>query len=108
MIDVNEILANPTVYDRNEVEVCGLYINGREHRAIYSSAEEMKNYHGLWLVQEAGAAGGESSVKKLNGKKVRVVGVFHNKSHHGSGHFNAWPGEIRKITVIEERDENHT
>lgn len=104
MIDINEILANPVIYNKKEVEICGFYVNSREHRALYSNEQEIKKSHGLWLVQEAGAGGGELEIRKLHGKKVRVVGIFHNESNRGSGHFSNWPGELRNIKLFEEAE----
>jgi hypothetical protein len=106
MLTVNDILKDPVTHDKNEVEICGVYVNGREHRAIYSTRDDVKKKYGIWLVQEA--SGGESAVKKLNGKNVRVVGTFHNRSKSGAGHFNGWPAELRNIKVFETINETNT
>jgi hypothetical protein len=100
MPTIKEILSNPSEFDSKEIEVEGLYINEREHSAIYDSNDDIKSRKGIWIVEVASFVGGPKKAKNLNRKNIRIKGVFHNRVKGGAGHFRGWPAEIKNIKAI--------
>jgi hypothetical protein len=98
VLTVTELLAAPQRFDRLPVTVSGYYVGDREHLALYPSPAEVGTAAtGIWLRHEA-TVGGQIAAAQLNRSWIRLVGVFHNRSKAGAGHFNAFPAYISEIT----------
>ena len=102
MPTIEQLLEEPAGYHQQKVEVTGYLYLGREHVAIYPSADDRRVLsRGIWLVNPEAAAHGRTKLKALSGNMIRVTGTFISKSKRGAGHFNNWRAEIRGISRIE-------
>lgn len=105
-VTVRQLLDAPTNFDEIAVEITGVLVIEREHRAVYESELSIGKLsigkrEGIWLTDPTAIAGGPKRAGLLSRKVVRIVGTFRNRKKAGTGHFNMWPAELGKISVLE-------
>jgi hypothetical protein len=96
-ISINEILANPDVYEGTHLQVVGYLNLDWEADAVYLNKNDFKSRRyskGLWIHLNQFKFRGSN---KLKGHYVVVDGVFDANDH---GHENLWGGALKAITSI--------
>jgi hypothetical protein len=94
-VAITNLLASKTEYDGKRVEVRGYYFQAFETSRLSSEPGDHRG-SSLWIHPFRYGA----KVNRLNGKWVRIVGVFHHRKS-GCGHMNAYPAELTDLELAE-------
>ncbi|NOT77747.1 MAG: hypothetical protein HOP07_01945 [Bacteriovoracaceae bacterium] len=95
--DFIELLKNPEKYDGKVVEIIGFATIEFEGNALYMDSKSQKNASyekGVWLE----IAKTPFELKKYNGSKVLVKGIFKLSN---KGHMGLWRGALEQVSKVE-------
>lgn len=96
-VDFPHLLEKPQLFDGKDIEVVGFATIEFERNALYVDSDSQKKStfkKGVWLE----IARTSFELKKYNGLKVLVRGVFRESN---KGHMGLWKGALEKVSKLE-------
>jgi ribosomal protein S16 len=106
-VTLSELKNNSVKFNGKYIDVIGYYKSGFETSAIFKNSRSTNNENALWLrfanthmrnikTQKDFTEPDEN--KKIDGKKIRVIGLFNNVN---KGHLDQYFGAVEQICYIE-------
>lgn len=100
-MSIREVFDQLKVLDGAKVHVCGFLVFERENCSVYESPDFIDLKSGLWI---ASWNCPEKSLRLLNRRMVRLVGIVRSRRKAGAGHFGRWSAELTSVSDIEPLD----
>jgi len=115
-LTIDILLQNPKQYDGQEVTVLiGYYVDEFENRSVWNTRKDAKNFNikeSIWLdsfsdnIKYLDKNGNELTNPISYKSKWLITGTLYCNPDtvdgwmNGYGHMNAWPAELRNVTII--------
>tara|TARA_R110002012_G_scaffold295589_1_gene492245 strand:- start:1296 stop:1679 length:384 start_codon:yes stop_codon:yes gene_type:complete len=91
LTDISELSKNRTDFDNDTLKIIGELHLDLENKGIYNESEK------IWIDSFKPATELDSVWKKLNGKKVELIGLYKSGK---TGHLGLYNGQFKEIYYI--------
>ena len=91
LTNISDLLQNPTEFDNDTLKIVGELHLDLENKGIFSKSEK------IWIQSFKPATELDSVWKKINGKKVEIIGLYKAGK---TGHLGLYNGKLKEIYYI--------
>lgn len=91
LTNISDLLQNPTEFDNDTLKIVGELHLDLENKGIFAKSEK------IWIQSFKPATELDSVWKKINGKKVEIIGLYKAGK---TGHLGLYNGQLKEIYYI--------
>jgi hypothetical protein len=91
LTNISVLIKNATEFDNDTLKIIGKLHLDMENKGIYSKSQQ------IWIDSFKPATEFDSVWKKLNGKKVEIIGLYKAGK---TGHLGLYDGQLKEIYYI--------
>jgi len=91
LTNISDLMQNPTGFDNDTLKIVGELHLDLENKGIFSKSEK------IWINSFKPATELDSVWKRINGKKVEIIGLY---KAGNTGHLGLYNGQLKEIYYI--------
>ncbi|WP_179333042.1 hypothetical protein [Winogradskyella costae] len=91
LMNISDLMQNPTGFDNDTLKIVGELHLDLENKGIFSKSEK------IWINSFKPATELDSVWKRINGKKVEIIGLYKAGK---TGHLGLYNGQLKEIYYI--------
>ncbi|QXP78817.1 MULTISPECIES: hypothetical protein [Winogradskyella] len=91
LTNISDLMQNPTGFDNDTLKIVGELHLDLENKGIFSKSEK------IWINSFKPATELDSVWKRINGKKVEIIGLYKAGK---TGHLGLYNGQLKEIYYI--------
>ena len=91
LTNISDLMQNPTEFDNDTLKIVGELHLDLENKGIFSKSEK------IWINSFKPATELDSVWKRINGKKVEIIGLYKAGK---TGHLGLYNGQLKEIYYI--------
>jgi hypothetical protein len=91
LTNISDLMQNPTAFDNDTLKIVGELHLDLENKGIFSKSEK------IWINSFKPATELDSVWKRINGKKVEIIGLYKAGK---TGHLGLYNGQLKEIYYI--------